>query len=120
MSTNEDNKPRFKALEDFDASIPWGKLSSLIGSHFATAKICRSLVPTETMLRIYFLQKRYQMSASGVEEALFQIAKIRHFAKINLEKDIIPNDACITAFEKLIKERGFQKFIDDAFDIRPL
>ena len=120
MPSSDSNKPRYKSLQEFEADIPWDKLSELVGAHFAAANICRLLVPTETMLRIYFLQKRYGMSASAVEKALFEVQLIRNFALINLQTDIIPNDSCILAFHELIKEHGFIQALDDAFNITPL
>lgn len=120
MSSSENTKPRFKSLQEFEADIPWAKLNDLIGSYFIAAKICRLLVPTETMLRIYFLQKRYGMSASAVEEALFEVQVIRNFAQIDLQTDIIPNDSCLVAFQKLIKDQSLEQTLDDAFNITPL
>ena len=120
MSSSENNKPRFKSLQEFEADIPWAKLNDLIGPHFVAAKICRLLVPTETILRIYFLQKRYGMSASAVEVALFEVPAIRHFAQINLQTDIIPNDSCLVAFHALIEEHGLAQTLDEAFDIKPI
>ncbi len=120
MPANQDNKPRYKSLQDFEADIPWDTLGKLIGPHFINAKVCRSLIPTETMLRIYFLQKRYGMSASAIEEALYEVQLIRNFALINLQTDIVPNDSCILAFQELIKEHGLLETMDNAFNIIPL
>ncbi len=120
MPSNQDNKPRYKSLQDFEADIPWDTLGKLIGPHFINAKICRSLIPMETMLRIYFLQRRYEMSASAIEEALYEVQLIRNFALINLQTDIVPNDSCILAFQKLIKEHDFLETLENAFNITPL
>ncbi len=72
------------------------------------------------MLRIYFLQLRYSMSASGVEEALFQIEVLREFAKIDMGTGVIPHESCINTFKQLIIEQGLADKIERAFELDPM
>ncbi len=124
ISHAEDNKVRsklrFKQLQDLETEVPWDELSEVIAPHYLASSIGRLLVPTETMLRVFFLQLRYSMSASGVEEALFQIKVLRDFALIDMDTDVIPNEACIESFHSLILEYNLKPMIDEAFGIDPI
>jgi len=81
-----ESKYRFKQLQEIDQEIQWDKLVEIIEPYYLASSIGRNLVSVESMLRIYFLQLRYGMAASGVEEALFQIEVLRKFAKIDIDK----------------------------------
>ena len=70
------------------------------------------------MIRVYFLQKRYSMSASGVEDALIQIDVLRKFALINLETDVIPYEACIESFYSLVSLNNLETEVNCAFNDR--
>ena len=116
-SQKERNKLHFKQLQDFEAEIPWSELTETIAPQYLASTIGRLLVPTESMLRVYFLQQRYGMTAVGVEEALFQIQVLRKFALIDIDKDVIPNESCIESFHQLIKENNLESEINESFNI---
>jgi IS5 family transposase len=124
MFHTEENKNknnfRFTQLQDLEKDINWGKLVELILPHYQSANIGRLLVPIESMIRVYFLQKRYSMSASAVEDALFQINVLRKFALINLETDVVPNEACIESFYSLVSLNDLEIEINRAFNIVPI
>lgn len=113
-------KLRFKQLQDWESEIDWDELSKIISLYYMESKICRLLVPSNTMLRVYFLKLRYGMSESGIEEALFQIRVLRDFAKIDLFTDVIPNASCISAFQDLIEKHNLEQTIDKAFNLTPM
>jgi len=115
-----ESKYRFKQLQDIEVEINWDELSALIEPHYLASSIGRNLVSVNSMIRIYFLQLRYSMSASGVEEALFQIEVLRDFAKIDMGNGVIPHESCIDLFKQLIIEQGFAKDIENAFDLEPM
>ncbi|MEE9326821.1 MAG: transposase [Cocleimonas sp.] len=113
-------KLRFKQLQDWELEIDWDELSKIFSLYYMESKICRLLVPSETMLRVHFLKLRYGMSESGIEEALFQIRVLRDFAKIDLFTDVIPNASCISAFQDLITKHSLEQTIDKAFNLTPM
>jgi len=124
-NTHANNNPksgklRFKQLQDWDSEINWDELSKLISLYYMKSKIGRLLVPSETMLRVHFLQLRYGMSTSGIEEALYQIRVLRDFAKIEMFTDVIPDASCISAFNDLIKEHGLEQRIEEAYKLEPM
>ncbi len=115
-----ESKYRFKQLQDIEAEINWDELSALIEPHYLASSIGRNLVSVNSMIRIYFLQLRYSMSASGVEEALFQIEVLRKFAQIDMGDGVIPHESCINLFKQLITEQGFEEKLESAFELEPM
>ena len=68
---------RERFLSEMDAVVPWATLVGLIEPHYAKAGKGRRPYPLDVMLRIYFLQQRYQLSDPGAEEALYDIQYMR-------------------------------------------
>jgi len=121
LSHSEDNasgaKYRFKQLQDLEIEINWDDLLLDIEPHYQAFSVGRSPVSAKTMLRIYFIQLRYGMNASGAEEALFQIEVLREFALIKENRGIIPDESCIKAFNRLVTEQGYGAKFEKAFDL---
>lgn len=115
-----ESKYRFKQLQEIDQEIQWDKLVEIIEPYYLASSIGINLVSAESMLRIYFLQLRYGMVASGVEEALFQIEVLRKFAKIDIDKGVIPHESCIDLFKELVIENNLVELLEKAFDLEPL
>lgn len=109
------NKYRFKQLQELEKEILWDELLGEIEPHYLVFCVGRNLVSAETMLRIYFIQLRYGMSAGGAEEALFQIEVLRKFALIDSNRGVIPDESSIAEFFQLIKEIGMKNKLCDAF-----
>ena len=124
MAHAEQNKNKYKfryaQLQDLEKEIPWGKLVEMIFPYYQFASIGCLLVSVETMIRVYFLQNRYTMSAADVEDALFQIDVLRKFALINLETDVVPNEAYIESFYSLIYLNDLESKFNQAFNIKPI
>ena len=114
------NNFRFKQLQDIEKGIPWKDLIEVVSPHYFDANIGRLLVSAESMLRIYFLQLQYGMSAEGVERALFQVNEFREFALIDLDRGVIPNDSCIEDFNSLLVEKSLSSKIEPAFNFKPI
>ena len=115
-----ESKYRFKQLQEIDQEIQWDKLVEIIEPYYLASSIGINLVSAESMLRIYFLQLRYGMVASGVEEALFQIEVLRKFAKIDIDKGVIPHESCIDLFKELVIENNLVELLEKASDLEPL
>jgi hypothetical protein len=97
---------RFKQLREMERSVAWGELKELVEPHYLSAEIGRNLViPTETMIRIFFLQHCYMMTPAAIEEALFQVEELRTFALIDIGKDLIPCEKSIKAFSSLVNKQ---------------
>jgi IS5 family transposase len=111
---------RFKQLQKLEQEIPWNNLVELISSHYHTSNICHRQVAVESMIRIYFLQLRYSMSASAIEGVLFQIEILRDFVLIDIETDVIPNASCIDSFHSLIFVNGMESEFKDTFNMKSI
>ena len=62
-------------------------------------------MPLERMLRIHFLQQWYQFSDPGMEEALYEIPLLRQFVRINLGRDLIPDETILLKFRRLLERK---------------
>jgi IS5 family transposase len=115
-----ESKYRFKQLKEIEKEISWDNLVAEVEPSYLASSIGRNLIPLEVMIRIYFLQYRYSMSAAGLEEALFQIEVLRSFANIDLSKDVIPSETMIESFNHLLSEKGLKSKLIASFDLEPL
>ena len=59
----------------------------------------------ETMLRIHLLQQWYALSDPAMEEALYEIASMRQFARLSL-LEAIPDETTILNFRHLLERHG--------------
>lgn len=114
--TSKDNL-RFKRLQDFQKGINWDKLVDATFQYYLDSNIGCLIVPTESMLKIYFLQHRYGMLASDMEKALKEVDIFREFA---LEIDVVPSASSIRAFASLLQENKLSAKIEKAFTVEPM
>ena len=97
---------RFKQLREMEKSVAWDELTELVEPHYLSSDIGRNLIiPTGTMIRIFFLQHCYMMTPTAIEEALFQVEELRSFALIDIGKDLIPCEESIKSFSSLINKQ---------------
>lgn len=115
-----ESKYRFKQLQEVEREIQWDEILELIKPHFISSKIGKDIVSPETMIRVYFLQNRYDMSPSGMEEALFQISVLRDFALIDIDENVIPSELCMERFNQLIIDKDLKNNILKSFDFEPV
>ncbi len=62
----------------------------------------RQPYPIATMLRIHFLQQWYALSDPAMEEALYDTAVMRRFARLS-GLDTIPDETTILNFRRLLE-----------------
>lgn len=89
-------------LAEMDQVIPWGSLLRLIEPFYPSAARGRPPYPLETMLRVHFLQNWYTLSDPAMEEALYDSASMRGFAKLSLN-GAIPDETTILNFRRLLE-----------------
>ena len=114
------NKFHFSRNLDLEKQINWDGLVEVIFPHYVASNISPLLLTIETMLRIYYQQKLYSMSATEMEYALHQIDEIRDFALIDLACDAIPDALCIEEFNSLFLNKSLSSEIEQAFNIKPM
>lgn len=96
---------REKFLAEMDSVVPWKQLCEVIEPFYPKAGNGRPPVGLERMLRIYFLQHWFNLSAPGAEEALYESRSMCRFVGIDLGREPVPDETTILNFRHLL-ERG--------------
>lgn len=98
---------RERFLTDMDKVVPWVSLLAAIEPHYpTTGRRGRPPMPLATMLRIYFMQQWYSLSDPAMEDALYEIASMRHFAGLDLTDDAMPDETTILKFRHFLEKHG--------------
>lgn len=94
---------REEFLSEMEQVVPWKRLASLIEPHYPAAGRGRHPYPLSTMLRIHLMQNWFGLADLAMEEALYEIASIRQFARLSLT-DPIPDETTILNFRRRIED----------------
>lgn len=99
---------RQRFLSEMDAVIPWSRLVALVdpAQPKRSERGGRVAFPTETMLRIHFMQQWFALSDPGMEEALHDIPALRAFAGLDAGSDLIPDESSILRFRHRLNQHG--------------
>ena len=111
---------RYKQLQDFSTEVNWGELVDLIVHFYVESGIGKLKVTVETMIRVYFLQLRYNLNATEVSLALNKINVLRDFALIDLKTDVLPEEDNIDSFRFLIERNRLTEQFSSAFNIQQI
>ena len=95
---------RERFLTEMDTVIPWARLLALVAPHYAVAGRGRRPLPVETMLRVYFLQQWFDLSAPQAEDMLYDSESMRRFARVELGEDTVPDESTILRFRHLLEQ----------------
>jgi IS5 family transposase len=90
-------------LEEMEQVVPWRALLGLIEPHYPVAGRGRRPYPLESMLRVHLMQNWFALSDPAMEEALYEIASLRAFARLSLSEPI-PDETTILNFRHLLEE----------------
>jgi IS5 family transposase len=90
-------------LREMEKVVPWSALLALIEPHYPKAGNGRRPYPMETMLRIHLMQNWFGYSDPAMEEALYEIAPLRQFARLSLLK-AIPDETTLLNFRHLLEQ----------------
>ncbi len=111
-SQNKKRKTRRELfLERMDRHIPWSVLVKKLKAHYSKGRVGRPPYPLEMMLRIHCMQRFYNLSDPGMEDALYEIESLRRFAGLRLG-DRIPDETPILNVRHFLEEdpRGEKLF----------
>jgi len=92
-------------LAEMERVVPWRALLAQIEPHYPKAGRGRHPYALETMLRIHLLQQWYALSDPAMEEALYEIASMRQFARLSL-LEAIPDETTILNFRHLLERHA--------------
>jgi IS5 family transposase len=84
-------------LDEMEQVVPWSGLQSLVEPHYAKAGNGRRPVGLGIMLPTYFVERWFNLSDPGVEEALYESAALRRFVGVDLEMAPAPDETTISA-----------------------
>ncbi len=97
-------------LDEMEQVVPWKAMLSLISPHYPIAGRGRRPYPLESMLRVHLMQNWFALSDPAMEEALYDIASLRAFARLSLDKPI-PDETTILNFRHLLEENDLAEGI---------
>jgi IS5 family transposase len=97
-------------LEEMELVVPWKALLGLIEPHYPVAGRGRRPYPLESMLRVHLMQNWFALSDPAMEEALYEIASLRAFARLSLAEPI-PDETTILNFRHLLEQNDLAEDI---------
>ena len=90
-------------LSRMDNQLPWPQLLEVIDPFYPKAGNGRRPYALETMFRIHCMQQWYNLGDEAMEDALYEIASMRQFAQLSLDK-AIPDRTTIMNFRHLLEK----------------
>ena len=89
-------------LSRMDQLLPWQNMLEVIEPFYPKAGNGRLPYPLETMLRIHCMQHWYNLSDGAMDDALYEIASMRLFARLSLDS-ALPDRSSIMKFRHLLE-----------------
>ena len=89
-------------LEEMEVVVPWKALVKLIEPHYPVAGRGRRPYPLESILRVHLMQNWFALSDPAMQEALYEIASLRSFARLSLNEPI-PDETTIVNLRHLLE-----------------
>lgn len=96
-------------LSEMDRIMPWGKFMERVLPHYRTHDIGRKRKELKMMLRIYFLQKWYDLSDPAMEDAIYDRNSFQKFLEMDLLSESVPDETTICKFRHLLEEYELQE-----------
>ncbi|MBG0698092.1 IS5 family transposase, partial [Enterobacter roggenkampii] len=90
-------------LSRMEQILPWQNMTAVIEPFYPKAGNGRRPYPLETMLRIHCMQHWYNLSDGAMEDALYEIASMRLFARLSLDS-ALPDRTTIMNFRHLLEQ----------------
>jgi transposase, IS5 family len=89
-------------LGEMEQVVPWKAMLKVIEPHYPVAGRGRRPYPIESMLRVHLMQNWFALSDPAMEEALYEIASLRTFAKLDL--NALPDETTILNFRHMLEQ----------------
>ena len=105
---------REKFLDSMELIIPWDHWVERIRPVYPSGKRGRPPKDIEKMLRMYLMQRWYNLSDEGIEDAIYDSYAMRKFMKIDFLSEQVPDATTLLRFRHLIEKHkiGEQIFQD--------
>jgi transposase, IS5 family len=98
-----------KFLDEMNKVLPRDKLTREIEQKIKKAKVWRPRYSVKTMIKIYFLQQRYNLSDPWVEDAIYDRVSFQKFLDMDILKDKAPDESTILLFRRFLEEQRLQE-----------
>ena len=95
-------------LSRMEQILPWQDMTAVIEPFYPKAGNGRRPYPLETMLRIHCMQHWYNLSDGAMEDALYEIASMRLFARLSLDS-ALPDRTTIMNFRHLLEQHQLDR-----------
>lgn len=92
---------RERFLIEMDQVVPWQALTALIEPYYPRGEGGRPAYPLAAMLRVHLMQNWFGYSDPAMEEALYEVTILRHFAGLHLDR--IPDETTVLNFRRLLE-----------------
>lgn len=93
---------RERFLIEMDQVVPWQRLMALIEPYYPRGEGGRPAYLLAAMLRVHLMQNWFGYSDPAMEEALYEVTILRHFAGLHLDR--IPDETTILNFRRLLEK----------------
>jgi transposase, IS5 family len=104
---------RDKFLADMEQVVPWARLAARLQPLYPKGERGRPPIGLERMLRVYFVQQWYGLSDEGLEDAFYDSQALRGFARIELNRDPVPDATTVLHFRHWLEHHGLTKVLFD-------
>ncbi len=104
-------------LDEMEHVVPWSALESLVRPHDAKAGNGRQPVGLSIMLRTYFVQQWFNLSAPGVEELLYESPAVRRFVGVDLGMASAPDETTVLRFHHLLEKHDLGGLMLEAVNV---
>ena len=101
LSLKKTRKREF--LEQMEQVVPWGSLVAVIAPYYPEGRNGRPPFSLETMLRMHFMQQWFTLSNRAMEEAFFDTALYREFARLDAFARL-PDESTILRFRHRLEK----------------
>lgn len=98
-----------KFLSEMEEIIPRSKLAREVNQRYTKHKVWRPRLWTEMMLKIYFLQLRYNLSDPWAEDAIYDRVSFQKFLDIDIMKTKAPDETSILNFRHFLEKHKLQR-----------
>ena len=92
-------------LAEMEQVVPWEALLALIAPAYPKGGSGRPPYPLQTMLRIHLMQNWFGYSDPAMEEALYEVAPLRQFARLSLTR-ALPDETTILNFRRRLENHA--------------
>lgn len=102
---------REKFLDTMEEILPWDAWVSLIRPRYYSGRRGRKPIALRTILRMYFIQRWYRLSAAGTEDAVYDSYAFRSFLKVDFLTIQVPDSTTLLRFRRFLEKEGLDRQI---------